>query len=395
MKKIFLAVAFLMVFGSAALAQHQFNHQQPIHKNLNHHFDGQRVEYYEPQTITVESDVDTRRYHYTYDEDYFLIERETERLYNHVWTSWYVDSYEYDYNGNLIERLKTNVYFDTNDSLETRTYSNGILSEILYQEWFDDEWVNVKKATYNFPSDEEYLVLYWEWDNGVWAPTYLHTFYDDIYVVEQVIQYMEGGAWQNEERRIYVYNEDSGNLEEVHYEFWSVDAFEEFFVQTYHYTNDLYDLVTVDKKLNGSFVPFIKCEYQYDGHGNAVSGQGFAMNSNGTWEPSTEILEIAYDYNYGYVSFSGSSFEASYIELTDVEEQPEPQEITFYPNPVKDVLMIRSDDFQKAEIYSLTGAKLFETMSPKVDVRGLQAGVYLLKVHDLNGVVTSRAVVVE
>ena len=56
-----------------------------------------------------------------------------------------------------------------------------------------------------------------------------------------------------------------------------------------------------------------------------------------------------------------------------------------YPIPAENEIQIQAEGFQKAEIYSLTGQKLMESQSEKMNVGALSSGIYLLKVFDRAG----------
>ena len=59
-----------------------------------------------------------------------------------------------------------------------------------------------------------------------------------------------------------------------------------------------------------------------------------------------------------------------------------------YPNPVSDVLSVQVDNVTSLTVYSLTGQKLLESGSDKVDVSNLYPGVYFVRI------VTDKAIVV-
>lgn len=59
-----------------------------------------------------------------------------------------------------------------------------------------------------------------------------------------------------------------------------------------------------------------------------------------------------------------------------------------YPNPVSDVLSVQADNVTSLTVYSLTGQKLLESGSDKVDVSNLYPGVYFVRI------VTDKAIVV-
>lgn len=62
------------------------------------------------------------------------------------------------------------------------------------------------------------------------------------------------------------------------------------------------------------------------------------------------------------------------------------KEINVYPNPVKDILNIKSDsEISKVEVFSLEGKKLKESNQNKIDVSQLTSGVYIIKTTDNKG----------
>ena len=394
MKKTIFTLAVLLAFGSAAMAQHHANQQQ-MWKNVSSQLRGEKwVEIYCPYTITVDSGTDTYRYVYSYDEDYYLTTLETqEQDAGNEWTTSLMKSYEYDYDGNVMEVLTTDVINNENVELETRSYADDMLSEVIYQEWDGDDWVNVSKEVYNF-TDGSCTILEWAWTGSNWSTSYLYTYTTTESVVELLIQYMQGGAWQNEERHTSTLNDDS-SVDEILYEEWNNNSWEKQYLTSYHYnSNGCYDMVTMKKWDGGSWNDYLKYEYEYDSHGNAESGLCYHKVADG-WEYSDGVFEIAYDGNFDMEIYTGWRFQAVYIDVTGVEEETNVVDFTFYPNPVKDALVIRTDDFQKAELYSLIGAKLTETTSQKIDVSALHSGIYMLKVYNLKGEASTRAVVVE
>ena len=380
MKKSFFALALLMVFGSAAMAQRQANPQQMMNKIRKQVHSDRWIEVYKPHFVVVEDEMNSTRFWFEYDEDYMLTTLEEQSLEGSTWTTQYASSYEYDFSYNVIEILTKDVVNDEEYLLETFTYDGGKLSEDLYQEWNGTNWENVSKYVYNYLATSTQVLL-WEWDGGKWTPSYMFTYTENDNTEEELVQYMEGGAWQNEQKLTYTYDGSlvSGLLSEILSQLWIDNAWENEYKKTYHYSNGVYDRITEAGWDGTQFTDNAKSEYEYDSHGNATSGEYFCDYGSG-WENCFGELEMAFGEDEVY-EFDGVRFDAEYIDVTGVGE-PEAVSFTFYPNPVNTMLTVRSDDFQKAEVYSLTGAKLLESTSNKVDVKGLQSGMYLLKVYD-------------
>ena len=379
MKKSTLILALLMIISGSAMAQRHNVPPQLLYRMQRQLRGATRAEMYRPSTIIVNGSDNASRYTYTYDEDYFLIRMEEEyKGENNVWRPYSEYLYEYDYNGNVIEILVRDTELDEDYSRETMTYSGGKLMVDLYQEWNGSTWVNISKAEYNYYTDEILMVIIWDMENGTWAANYMYTYTTTGNTYEMLMQYMQGGAWQNEARMTTTFNED-GTKDEILTEFFETNVWEMAYKDTYHYTNGHFDEIMEYFWVNGEWTEESKSIYRYDAHGNSVSGESYCYDNG--WVACFNDLEISFDNNNMEYTFSGVSFEATYFDLTGVGEEPEAESFTFYPNPVKNVLTIKADDLQKAEVYSLTGAKLAETTSNRVDVSGLQAGMYLLKVY--------------
>jgi serine protease AprX len=63
-----------------------------------------------------------------------------------------------------------------------------------------------------------------------------------------------------------------------------------------------------------------------------------------------------------------------------------------YPNPVKNILNIQGiDNMQQIEVISVTGSVMKKQPgAASVDVSDLKRGVYFLKVHTDNAIITTR-----
>lgn len=72
----------------------------------------------------------------------------------------------------------------------------------------------------------------------------------------------------------------------------------------------------------------------------------------------------------------------------------------FYPNPVSDKLYVKTanlSNVKEIQIYGVSGAKVFSAQSASptgIDVKGLKAGIYLIKMTLANGVSESQKIIV-
>jgi hypothetical protein len=77
-----------------------------------------------------------------------------------------------------------------------------------------------------------------------------------------------------------------------------------------------------------------------------------------------------------------------YCEQTDgVDENGDATNVTVYPNPANGVVRIEGVEAEEVQVYNALG-QLVKTVrgTNEVDVRELPEGVYLLHIHDKQGV---------
>ena len=66
-------------------------------------------------------------------------------------------------------------------------------------------------------------------------------------------------------------------------------------------------------------------------------------------------------------------------------------EIKLYPNPTSLILNIEMDQaFKQAFIYSVLGNEVLKTQHTTIDVSGLSQGLFLIKIEDENGNISTK-----
>ena len=73
-------------------------------------------------------------------------------------------------------------------------------------------------------------------------------------------------------------------------------------------------------------------------------------------------------------------------------EDGEADAIALYPNPVKDRLMVKSENLQSVEIYNLVGQQVLVSTSDVVDMGVLNQGIYFVRINADGKTVTKRVV---
>ena len=394
-KGLFILAVFVMVFGNVGLAQHKANLKSNATQNVLKHYGVRDDITIVPETAVWQT-VDDEHYRttYSYDEyDYYLVEELTECKLESGWKDWYLVHYDYDFSGNVLEIYALNAFEGDSwedDSRASYSYENGELSEVVYQYWDGNDWVNDVKEVYNY-NGEVSTVLYWDWNGTNWTSDELYTYTRNGNTIELVMQYMQGGAWQNMERCTYTLDFDD-NILEILVEFWVNNTMWEFHQKNvYHYNGGVYTSMTVEVD-NGLVVQQYDYSYEY---GNATHGECKIWTGGSQLVPGDGEIEMAYGFNYDKKTFYGSVVEMTYFDVTQVDENVQAANFKVYPVPAENEIQIQSESFQKAEIYSLTGQKMMESQQNNMNVSQLSSGLYIIKVYDLEGNCATQRFVVK
>ena len=396
MKKAFFTLAILvMAFGNMGFAQSKAELRAKMTEQIFKQYGLARESYIVPQQANCyESDGTHHRTTYYYDEWEFTLTEEITETYLDFWENESRIAYEYDFNGNVLEVLDQEWNGTSwEDALRvTYTYEGDVISEDIYQYYLDGQWVNIIKEVYNYNGDV-WTVLVWEWNGTTWTSSVLNTYTRDGNTIEHIMQYMEGGAWQNDERYVYTLDFDE-NVTEILMQEWMGAEWENYEKTTYTYEGGVYTEQYIENWNGVTWDDEYYFTFDYDALGNAKHGVCFASDGT-TWLPADGDIDMAYGYNADAKSFWGSDVEMMYVDLTAVEENAQVANIKVYPVPAENEIFIQADGFQKAEIYSVTGQKLMESILEKMNVGSLSQGVYLLKVYDRDGNSATQRVVVK
>ena len=272
-------------------------------------------------------------------------------------------------------------------SLQQKTFEylemldGGDVSEVIYQIYMGGTWVNQMKEVYNYNGDQ-WTMLTWSWNGSTWSSDHLYTYTRGEGEIEVLVQYMEGGAWQNEKRYIYTLDFDD-NVTEIRMQDWA-GYWVNYEKTTYVYENGVYTDQYVQEWEGRTWLDKVHYVFDYDEMGNAKHGACYAFDGY-DWAPDNGNIDMAFDFNADTKSFYGSDVEMTYVDLTNVNENTQSAHFVVYPVPAQDVIYIEADGFAKAEIYSLTGQKLMESLRDRMNVSSLSSGLYVMKVYDRDG----------
>jgi hypothetical protein len=396
MKKTILTLAVLvMAFGNVGLAQQRINLKSIEKAAMLKHYGLRDRNDMVPQTATWQDTYgDKYRVQYEYDENEFYLNTEMyEVFWDGVWQEYEMISYEYDFNGNVLEMLVSD--FDGEEWWDmgkaTFEYEDDLVSEVIVQYWEDGEWVNEEKAVYNYNGDN-WTILYWTWNGTTWSSNELYTYNKSAESIELLIQYMQGGAWQNDEQQFFTLDFDE-HVTSILVQDWENNAWVNDNRTTYDFANGVFDS-KIEESWDGSdWEITTKYGYIYD-NGNAING--FCMVLDGDdFVPGDGDIEMAYGYSADSKSFYGYEVNVTYIDPTGIGENGTKVSFQVYPVPAENEIQIQAEGFQKAEIFTLTGQMLLESVQNTINVSGLASGIYLLKVYDQTGNSVSQKLVVK
>ena len=398
MKKGLFALAMLvMVIGNVGLAQRNTDLESRVKERVFKQYGLVRESNVVPQQANYNVlDATQYRTTYYYDEWEYTLTEEITESYSGDWTNVSSIAYEYDFNGNVLEMYhKMWMGSDWMDVMRaTFDYDGDVLSEVVYQYNMGGTWMNQMKEVYNYNGDQ-WTMLMWSWNGNNWTSDHLYTYTRVSNVIELLVQYMEGGAWQNEAEEIFTLDFDE-NIVEILYKEWSTGSlhWEDVERMTYVYEGGVYTDQYVQAWDGATWKDEYYYTFGYDEIGNAKHGVCFEFDGE-TWVPANGNIDMTYGFNADTKSFYGSEVDMVYVDLTNVNENTQAVNFLVYPVPAKEVIYIEDEGFQKAEIYSLTGQKLMESLSDRMDVGELSSGLYIIKVYDREGGCATQRFVVK
>ncbi|MCQ2321589.1 MAG: T9SS type A sorting domain-containing protein [Bacteroidales bacterium] len=336
---------------------------------------------YEPVLANYSDESDQYQVTYSYDEyDYYLLEELTQKKVGSNWENDELITYEYDWSGNpsmiLVQEWENGAW--VNEEIQNCTYDNdGMPDEVIIQEWENGAWVNEEKVNYTF-TDDVTRILTSEW-SGVWNAEDLITITYSMDGYEMVEQYMQQGAWQNEARMLVSYNDDFNIATEIVQE-WEDNSWVNVMRMNYNYEGLVYTSVVYDV-WTGDWGELAKTEYAYDNNGNAKQGVAYVKINDQWMEGFATDIEMPYAYNEKSKVFIASEVTVDYADITlSTNEMTQTTAFNLYPNPANGMINVNGEGFEKAEIYNIAGQKVMESSNAQIDVKALQAGVYMVKV---------------
>ena len=382
MKKLIFTLAIaMMVFSSGNVFAQRSDRMAKAKAIAQQRFQRDDDSMFEPVSANYTDSEGEYQVMYSYDEyDYYLLEELTQVKNGSNWENYELITYEYDWMGNpsviLVQEWENGAW--VNEEMQSCTYNDdGTPDEFIIQEWENGAWVNEGKENYTY-TDDVTRILYSEW-SGVWNAEDLITITYSMDGYEMVEQYMQQGAWQNEARMLVSYNDDFNIATEILQD-WHDNSWVNVMRATYNYEGLLYTSILYDGWY-GDWEETEKTEYVYDNNGNATQAVGYYKNNDQWVTPNLAAIQMPYAYNEKSKDFYASEVTMVYADITlSTNEMTQNTAFNLYPNPANGMINVDGEGLEKAEIYNIAGQKVMESSNAQIDVKALQAGIYMVKV---------------
>ena len=335
---------------------------------------------------------------YLYDEfEYYLAEIQTSYKDLDSWLPYSNTTYEYDYNlmpVKITTKIWDNGY--VNDKSTTITYNGDdfdpLIQEELFQKWDNGSWVNLYKNIYSYEPEQTILVK--DWNGSGFENHYLYIIENDATTTTILLQFWKDGAWQNQEKQTITY--DHGlNIQERVFQQWDNPNWINAERDLYEYEAP-FKLTKVTKTLwdNNTWSPD-KVQTIHYTHQGYNSTHAICEANYGNAETLNTDIEMFYNQGQCVTYKHVNEVFVDYVDVTKLQEHPSFSQFIIAPNPIQDQLRIQGHSFMKAELYTMTGQKVLESVSPVITINGVSSGAYLLKIQDLEGRVETQKVLVQ
>jgi hypothetical protein len=352
------------------------------------------------------------------------------------------DDYSYDINGNLQEYTSyswdsnTNTWSPSYKSVYLYNANNRVIQELERQynsstQQFEDEY----RTFYTYDSNNNLTESRGEqFTNGAWINNYRDVFnYTGSRITSFLIEEWNGLQWVSEEQGSLFYNANN-QLTSAIYEEWTSNQWEIYGRQRVSYdsngriTTTIFDMGdgtnwTVDDTTN----------YTYDANGNKTSqiniysgggykeefthdtsilmssldhpfkdktGIEFYFDNN----PNVNKLLSKNEFNYDSTTMTFSTnpdYRTTHNYNTPLSIEQEIAvaaiDIKIYPNPATSSINIDAinTSVQEIKLYDVLGKEIFTTSQTSFDIDQLVNGVYIVKIKDDLGNITTRKVIKE
>lgn len=320
---------------------------------------------------------------------------------SNTWINSFQYIFNFDVNNNRLHQLtqRWNSILWENYWFYTSTYdANNNLTSELSQEWIGGVWENSSLAIYTYDGNNNQISsLYKNWDSSMWVNSSLYTYtYDsNNNRTSSLGQNWNGSTWDDRFRATSSY--DANNNPIIHLsQFWNGVTWENSYKSTYTYDVNNNQTSTLSQNWNLNIwensSQFI---LTYDSNNN-MTDILFQIWNNNAWETNSTYT-YTYDSNnfpLSEVRITSGTADSTYLYfhvITGVDELfTENEEITAYPNPFDNELLIKNTGNKNEEVIlvDMLGNEILRSKifigETKISTEKLLSGFYLLKFTDGN-----------
>ena len=335
------------------------------------------------------------------------VNSQTMRLDSIVGENIYI-LYNYDANNinigaEVFQKNSDNTWNKVSKSTLIYNSDNLVQSEI-YTELDGNTLTNDTKEEYTYNSDLSIdRKTNYAWVSNQWQIDYIKDFqYSSGGVINEILMSTDGTSSSYDMKEIYTYNNN-------------------VLTKTEQYFRD-------DNEWESN--PWEKTEYSYYTDGNLKSKTDYEdSDRDGVWTIGPDKIEFTYDNNYTtdnlilpfmyYLEFeiiatpSTNHNKVTNFEIFDVSNSEWSSNGIYtyfytdttlstnelnninckvYPNPTKDQVKFEINDFEKITIYDISGKLILKTKSNIVNMKNIQSGVYLYKIHKDNKIINGKII---
>ncbi|NPD45391.1 T9SS type A sorting domain-containing protein [Lentimicrobium sp. S6] len=325
---------------------------------------------------------------------------------------------------------KQNYFYDENNRLSQQSLS--------YYNQMNSTWEEEILIDFAYGENglvEEALIKY-EDEDGIYYEKAVFTYAEDGELAE-LMMYEQGEEWYAYSKDTYAVNEELLQYEEYGY-YWDGESWFNNFQQIGKCNTEWQQYESLsyffDEEVN-DWVTSNKTEFSYDEQGNLELEYSFAwdVEENSWIHFSTDQMAYNNDFIFEQlllpfdnisddassrfinsffhmllnIEYSYLNMESNEIELTDKDKyyyseqnvlnimNNQDADLSFYPNPATDFLMIDFEDSKliEAEIYNIHGSLIkIQTLNSGdiIQIGDIKPGVYLLKAKSENKIFTSK-----
>jgi hypothetical protein len=367
--------------------------------------------------ISTNSWIFDSKYEYTYDANNNL----TSKIESHwdtstnSWIYYYKNEYTYDDNNNLSYEIfsywntSTNSWINISKNECTYDANNNVIFEI-WSRWdtSTNSWIFSSKYEYTYDDNNNVIFeIYSRWDTStnswIFSSKYEYTYDDNNNVISEIYSEWDTStnSWIFDSKYEYTYDANNNLTSEI-FSYWDTSTNSWIFDFKYEYTYDannniIYEITSYWDTSTNSWIFDSKYEFTYD---LTVSIDNVLVPNNFDIESNNPILSYFYYYYDGSDFVLDMKYIFYYSDITGINEVTDNYNVSIYPNPANDYLMINTttNENLKIEIYTIRGQSVISTecinnaSQMRIDISQLPSGMYFIRIANNQNNITKKFV---